>query len=50
MGDGYAAIQRRGGLPVSRGRGQSDNSVTSSVTTQSIALKYVVDCEPYRYI
>jgi hypothetical protein len=36
-----------GGLPVVGGGGQSDGSVT--VTTQSIALKYMMASEPYRY-
>jgi hypothetical protein len=49
MGDGYAAIQRGGGLPVLWGWGQSDDSYISAVTTQRKAFKYVMASGPYRY-
>ncbi len=52
MGEGYAAIQRRGGLPVV-GVGSvwilMTHGPTSFVTTQSKAFKYVMASEPYRY-
>ncbi len=50
MGEGYAAIQREGGLPVVGGGGSLMTLSTGSVTTQSIksiALKYVMASEPY---
>jgi hypothetical protein len=46
MGEGYAAINRGGQLPVVGGGG---SLMTQSVTTQSIALNYVMASEPYRY-
>jgi hypothetical protein len=49
MGEGYAAIQRGGGLPVV---GDGDRRMThsaGSVTTQGIAFKFVMASEPYRY-
>ncbi len=51
MGDGYASIQRGGGLPVvgGGGWGQSDDTYMSAVTTQRKAFKYVMSSEPYRY-
>ncbi len=48
MGEGYAAIQRGGGLPVVGGGGSLMTHSAGSVT-QSIALKYVMASEPYRY-
>ncbi len=48
MGEGYAAIHRGGGLPVVGGGSQMTHSA-GSVTTQSIALKYVMASKPYRY-
>ncbi len=44
MGEGYAAIQRGGGLPVLGGGGSA-----GSITPQSIAFIYVMASEPYRY-
>ncbi len=41
MGEGYAAIQRGGGLPVVGGR--------DSLMTHRKAFKYVMASEPYRY-
>jgi hypothetical protein len=49
MGEGFAAIQRRGGLPVIRGGGSLMTHGAGSVTTQSVAFKYVMAFEPYRY-
>ncbi len=49
MGEGYAAIQRREGLNVVGGGGSLMTHGASSVTTQSIAFKYVMASEPYRY-
>ncbi len=48
MGEGYAAIHRGGGLPVTGGGGSLMTHSAGSVTTQSIALKYVMASEPYR--
>jgi hypothetical protein len=42
MGDGNAAIQRRGGLPVVGGGGSVMTHAAGSVTTQSIAFKHVM--------
>jgi hypothetical protein len=39
MGEGYAAIQRGGVLPVVGGGGSLKTHSAGSVTTQSIALK-----------
>ncbi len=39
MGEGYAAINRGGGLPVVGGGGSLMTHSSGSVTTQSIALK-----------
>jgi hypothetical protein len=47
MGVGYAAIQG-GGLHVVGGGSLVTHSA-NSVTTQSIAFKYVMASEPYRY-
>ncbi len=44
MGEGYAAIQMAGGLPVMGGGG---SLMTHSATTQTIAFKYVMASEPY---
>ncbi len=51
LGEGYAAIQRMGRLSVAGGWGQSDVMTNSAsfVTTQSVAFKYVMASEPYRY-
>ncbi len=49
MGEGYAAIHRGGGLPVVGGGGSLMTHSAGSVTTQSIALKYVMASEPYMY-
>jgi hypothetical protein len=51
MGEGYAAIHRGGGLPVvgGGGWGQSDDHSAGPVTSQSIALKYVMASELYSY-
>ncbi len=49
MGEGYAAIHRGGGLPVVGGGDSLMTHSAGSVTTQSIALKYVMASEPYRY-
>ena len=38
MGEGYAAIQRRGGLPVVGGGGSLVTHSAGSVTTQSIVF------------
>jgi hypothetical protein len=43
MGEGYAVVERGRGLPVVGG--QSDSA--GSVTTLSIAFKYVMASEPY---
>jgi len=49
MGESYAAMRGRG-LPVVGGGGCSlMNHREGSVTTQSIALKYVMASEPYKY-
>ncbi len=48
MGEGYAAIHRRGGLPAVGGGGSLMTHSAGSITTQSIALKYVMASEPYR--
>ncbi len=37
-----------GGLPIEGGRGSVMTHTAGSVTTQSIALKYVMAFEPYR--
>jgi hypothetical protein len=47
MGEGYAAIQRGGGLPVVVGGGSLMTHSPGSVTTQMKALKYVMASEPY---
>jgi hypothetical protein len=49
MGEGYTAIHIGGGLPVFGGGGSLMTHSAGSVTTQSIALKYVMASEPYRY-
>ncbi len=51
MGEGYSAIRRGGGggLPVVGGGGSSMTHWAGSVTSQSIAFKYVMAFEPYRY-
>ncbi len=48
MGGGNATIQRGGGLPVVGGGGSVMTHTACSVTTQSIAFKYVMASEPYR--
>jgi len=48
MGEGYAAIHRGGGLPVVGGGGSVVTHTAGSVTTQSIAFKYVMAFKPYR--
>jgi hypothetical protein len=48
MGEGYAAIQSWGGMPVVGGGGSVMNHTAGSVTNQSIAFKYVMASEPYR--
>ncbi len=48
MGEGNAAIQRGGGLPVVEGGGGVMTHTAGSVSTQSIAFKYVMASEPYR--
>ncbi len=48
MGEGYAAIHRGGGLPAVGGGGSLMTHSAGSVTTQSIALKYVMASEPYK--
>jgi hypothetical protein len=49
MVEGYAAIQRGGGLPVVGGGGSlMTHSAGSVTTTQNIAFKYVMASEPYR--
>jgi hypothetical protein len=47
MGEGYAAIQR-GGSAACSGVSLMTHSA-GSVTTQMIALKYVMAFEPYKY-
>ncbi len=49
MGEGYAAIQMGGGLPVVKHGGSLMTYSDGSVTTQSIALKYVMASEPLWY-
>jgi hypothetical protein len=50
MGEGYAAICGGGGRDACSGDGSSLMTHSAgSVTTQSIALKYVMASEPYRY-
>jgi hypothetical protein len=50
MGEGYAAIRRGGRAACNGGGGGSQMTHTAgSVTTQSIALKYVMAFEPHRY-
>jgi hypothetical protein len=48
MGEGYAAIQSGGRMPVVGGGGSVMNLIAGSVTNQSIAFKYVMASEPYR--
>ncbi len=48
MGEGYAAIQRGGGLPVVGGGGSLMTHSAGSAT-QRKAFKYVMASEPYRY-
>ncbi len=49
MGQGNAAIQSGGGgLPVVGGGGSVVTHTAGSVTTQSIAFKYVMAFKPYR--
>ncbi len=49
MGEGYAAINRGRRAAVEGGGGSLMTHSAGSVTTQSIALKYVMAYEPYRY-
>ncbi len=44
MGEGSAAIQRGGGLPVVGGGGSLMTHCADSVSTRSIAFKYVKKC------
>ncbi len=46
MGKGNVAIQSGGGLPVVRGGVSGISNTAGSVTTQSIASKYVMASEP----
>ncbi len=48
MGEGNAAIQSGGGLPVVGGWSSVMTHTAGFVTTQSIAFKYVMASEPYR--
>jgi hypothetical protein len=48
MGEGNAAIQSGGGLPVVGGGGSVMTHPAGSVTTQRIAFKYVMASEPYK--
>jgi hypothetical protein len=48
MGEGNAAIQSGGGLPVVGGGVSVMTHTARSVTIQSIAFKYVMAFEPYR--
>jgi hypothetical protein len=41
MGEGYAAIQMAGGLPVVEGGGSLMTRIAGSATTQTISFKYV---------
>ncbi len=49
MGEGYAATHRGGGLPEVGGGVSLMTHIAGSVITQSIAFKYVMASEPYRY-
>ncbi len=49
MGEGCAATQSGGGLPVVGGGCSLMTHSAGSVTTQSIAFKQVMASEPYRY-
>ncbi len=49
MGEGFAAIQIGGGLPVMGDGCSLMTHSAGSVTTQNIAFKYVMASEPYRY-
>ena len=49
MGEGYAAIQRGGRAACSGGEGSLMTHSAGSVTTQCIAVKYVMAFGPYRY-
>jgi hypothetical protein len=50
MDEGYAAIHRgRAACSGGEGGGSLMTHSAGSVTTQSIALKYVMASEPYRY-
>ncbi len=48
MGEGNAAIQSGGGLPVVGGGGSVMTHTAGSVTTQSKAFTCVIASEPYR--
>ncbi len=48
MGEGNDAIQSGGRAACSGGGGSLMTHTTGSVSTQSIALKYVMASEPYR--
>jgi hypothetical protein len=48
MGEGNAAIQSGGGLPVVGGGGSVVTHTAGSVTTQSITFKYGMAFKPYR--
>jgi hypothetical protein len=50
MVEGNAAIQSGGGLPVVGDRGSAMTHTAGSLTTQSIAFKYVMASGPYRNI
>ncbi len=47
MGEGYAAIQRGGGLPVEGGGGSLMTHSAGWATTQRKTFKYVMASEPY---
>ncbi len=49
IGEGYAAIQRGGGRPAVGGGGSLMTYSAGSETTLSVAFKYVMASEPYRY-
>ncbi len=49
MGEVYAAIHSGGWMPLVGGGGSLMTPSAGSVTTQSMALKYVMASGPYRY-
>jgi hypothetical protein len=50
MGEGSAALQKRGRAACSGGEGSLMTQSADSVTTQSMAFKFVMASEPYRYV